>query len=168
MKEVVRIKKTGFEDATNLIGNTQIGDGVDNSAGLDNDTNATKKAEEDATNKAANATPKYDSNTGAIIDGSETVSAFDVGKFMNKPILDVLGLSKKAREKRKAKRTEKVKSAREAEGKGEETYKQANKRDARKAKKKAEDIKKRDEYKANLKTKKAAPTKNYKKGYYGL
>ena len=158
----------GGEESGDKDANTNVENDNTNNAGfndtktdLDNDTNTDKKKKEAETKEAANATPKYDKE-GNIIDGSETASASDIGKFMNKPILDVLGLSKKAREKRKAKRTEKVKNAREAEGKGEETYKQAktinraNKRDAKKAKKKVEDTKKRDEYKANLKTKKAA------------
>ena len=68
-----------------------------------------------------------------------------IDRWIDKPILEVLGLTKKQREARKEKRAAKVEEARKAEGEGTETLKQAklvkrdNKRKARAEKRKARD-----------------------------
>ena len=71
-------------------------------------------------NSGDNTETKYDTE-GNII-GEETKGT---DRWVDKPILEVLGLSKKQREARKAKKAQKIEDAKKAEGEGTETYKQA-------------------------------------------
>ena len=57
--------------------------------------------------------------------GNITEGPKGVDRWIDKPIMDVLGLSKKARAARKEKRAARVEEAKKAEGEGTETLKQA-------------------------------------------
>ena len=108
------------------------GESVDNNRKIEKVKEASKVSEN---LKKANA--KYDS-MGNIIEEPKGID-----RWIDKPILEVLGLTKKQREARKEKRAAKVEEARKAEGEGSETLKQAKlvkrakKRKARAEKRKA-------------------------------
>ena len=100
------------------------------------------KAANDAANeenKKGTEPPKYDEFGNTIVRSGEGDS------FMHKPIMEVLGLTKKQREARKVKKAEILEEARTAVGSGTETLKQAklvkrdDKRKARAEKRKARD-----------------------------
>ena len=110
------------------------GESVDNNRKIEKVKEASKVSEN---LKKANA--KYDS-MGNIIEEPKGID-----RWIDKPILEVLGLTKKQREARKEKRAARVEEARKAEGEGTETLKQAklvkrdDKRKARAEKRKARD-----------------------------
>ena len=104
---------------------------------------------------------KYIKNTGAVTppvngdnppaestDQEETVKEKGIDRWIDKPIMDVLGLSKKARTARKERKAQKIADAKTAEGEGTETLKQAKlvkrakKREDRALKRKIKDQKK--------------------------
>ena len=100
-------------------------------------------------NSGDNTETKYDTE-GNII-GEETKGT---DRWVDKPILEVLGLSKKQREARKAKKAQKIEEAKKAEGEGTETYKQAKL--VKRAKKKEDRQARRDIKKAERDRKKLA------------
>ena len=104
------------------------------------------KALKDAENiKKANTDVKYDPATGNIIGESEPKG---IDRWIDKPIMEVLGLTKEQRTARKEKKAAKIEDAKKAESEGTETLKQAKlvkrakKREDRALKRKIKDQKK--------------------------
>tara|TARA_R100001463_G_scaffold13332_4_gene35602 strand:+ start:176 stop:712 length:537 start_codon:yes stop_codon:yes gene_type:complete len=113
------------------------GESVDNSRNIKKVEEAIKQG--DQTQKA---NTKYEDG-GNIIEEPKGID-----RWIDKPIMDVLGLSKKARAARKERKAQKISDAKAAEGEGTETLKQAKlvkrakKREDRALKRKSKDQKK--------------------------
>ena len=127
------ITRKGYNAWAHVSGDGKTGDAIDQGR---------EDAKQEKQEKIDSQQTKYDP-LGNIIEEPKGID-----RWIDKPIMEVLGLTKKQRAARKEKRAGRVADARKAEGEGTETLKQAklvkrdDKRKARTEKRKAKDQKK--------------------------